>query len=448
MKIAYIAAGAAGMYCGSCLRDNTLAAALQKLGHDVALIPTYTPLRTDEADVSIDRIFYGGINVYLEQKFALFRHTPWVFDKLLNNRALLNWVSRFSLSTNAQDLGALTTSMLAGEEGRQSKELARLVGWLKQTYQPDLVQLTTSMFAGFAREIKKALGVPVLCALQGDDIFLEGLIEPYKSQSLRLLRERAKEIDGFIASSRYYANFMADYLNLPAKKIHAVRLGLHLQGHGLQTSANGSDAFALGYLARICPEKGLHLLVEAFHLLAQELGRNHIRLKVAGYLGQRDRAYLASLVSKIDAWGLQDSFEFFGEVDRAQKIRFLQSLHVLSVPTTYKEPKGLYILEALANGIPVVQPRHGSFPELIESTGGGILVEPESPEAIARGVLSMLRDPALRHRFGQQGKAVVHRDFSDLKMAEETVEVYRQYVLEAHGERGVLSRDRGLKIEG
>jgi glycosyltransferase involved in cell wall biosynthesis len=229
--------------------------------------------------------------------------------------------------------------------------------------------------------------------------------------------------------------------------MHAVRLGLHLQGHGLRTSTNGSHTFTLGYLARICPEKGLHLLVEAFHLLAQELGRNNIHLKVAGYLGQRDRAYLAGLVSKIDAWGLQDSFEFFGEVDRAQKIRFLQSLHVLTVPTTYREPKGLYVLEALANGIPVVQPKHGSFPELLESTGGGILVEPDSPEALARGVLTMLRDPALRHRLGQQGKAAVHRDFNDLKMAEETVEVYRQYVSMAHGERGVLRGDRSLKIE-
>ncbi len=430
MKIAYVAAGAAGMYCGSCLHDNTLAAALIKLGHEVALIPTYTPLRTDEADVSIDRIFYGGINVFLEQKFALFRRTPWLLDKLFSHRALLNWVARFSLSTNAKDLGALTVSMLAGEEGRQRKELAKLVSWLKNEYQPDLVQLTTVMFAGFAREIKKALGVPVLCALQGDDIFLEGLVEPYKSQSLKILRARAQEIDGFIATSRYYAHFMTDYLNLPAQKIHAAKLGLNLHGHGLQASTNGSDAFVIGYLARICPEKGLHVLVEAFHLLAQELGRNNVRLKVAGYLGPRDKAYLEKLTSKIAAWGLQDSFEFFGEVDRAQKIHFLQSLHVLSVPTTYREPKGLYILEALANGIPVVQPNHGAFPELLESTQGGILVEPESPRALAAGILSLLKDPALRHRLGQQGKAAIHRNFSDLQMAEATVEVYRQYVHE------------------
>lgn len=444
MKIAYIAAGAAGMYCGSCMHDNTLAAALLKLGHEVALIPTYTPLRTDENDVSIDRVFYGGLNVYLEQKSALFRHTPAVFDKILSHRALLNWVSRFSSSTNARDLGALTVSVLEGEQGRQRRELAKLVGWLKESYRPDLVQLTNSMFAGFAREIKKELGVPVLCALQGEDIFLEELLEPYKTQSLSLLRARAKDIDGFLATSRYYANFMTDYLNLPAGKIHAVRLGLNLQGHGLPAAAaNGADRFVIGYLARICPEKGLHVLAEAFHLLAQELGRNNVRLKVAGYLGARDKAYLQKLVAKIAGWGLQDSFEFCGEVDRVQKIRFLQSLHVLSVPTTYQEPKGLYVLEALANGIPVVQPRHGSFPELLEATGGGILVEPQSPAALAEGLLRLHDDPALRHRLGQQGRAAIHRGFSDLHMAEATLAVYRQYVRE---ERKSMSEERGAQI--
>jgi len=437
MKIAYIAAGAAGMYCGSCMHDNTLAAALQKLGHEVALIPTYTPLRTDETDVSIREIFYGGINVYLEQKFSLFRHTPALLDRLLNRRALLNWVSRFSASTNAQDLGALTASVLQGEEGKQRKELDRLVKWLKESYRPDVVHLTNSMFVGLARELKNELGVPVLCALQGEDLFLEDLLEPYKSQCLQLLRRRARDLDGFVATSAYYADFMSRYLDLPAEKIHTVNLGLNLHGHGWQAAANGSGSFVLGYLARICPEKGLHVLVEAFYLVAQELGRNNVRLKVAGYWGERDRKYMQNLIAKIDGWGLQDSFEFFGEVDRAQKIRFLQSLHVLSVPTIYQEPKGLYLLEALANGVPVVQPRHGAFPGLLEATGGGILVEPASPASLAEGLLSLYRDAALRQRLGEQGKSVVHRDFSDMKMAEATVEVYRRYVHE----------DRAVKVE-
>src|SRR5207249_7617003 len=112
MRITYTTAGAAGMYCGSCMHDNTLAAALTRLGHDVLLVPTYTPIRTDEIDVSQKRVFFGGINVYLQQKLSLFRHTPWFLDRLLDAPRLLRWVSRFAVKTQAAELGELTISML------------------------------------------------------------------------------------------------------------------------------------------------------------------------------------------------------------------------------------------------------------------------------------------------------------------------------------------------
>jgi len=428
MRIAYIAAGAGGMYCGSCIHDNTLAAALIKKGHEVALIPTYTPLRTDEANVTLDQIFYGGINVYLEQKFSLFRHTPWLIDKLFNRPALLNWVARFSASTNAKDLGGLTVSVLQGEEGRQKKELAKLIKWLQESYRPEIVQLTNSMFLGMAREIKKTLGVPVLCAVQGEDLFLNELVEPYKSEARQLMHERARDVDGFIATSQYYANFMAEFLQVPIEKMHVVKLGINLQGHGLAPNRNGDTAFVIGYLARICPEKGLHLLAEAFHQLTQKFSLNKIQLKVAGYLGEKDRRYFEKIKKQIETWGLNNAFKYYGEVDRAEKIDFLNSLRVLSVPTTYQEPKGLFILEALANGVPVVQPEHGAFPELILSTGGGILVQPNSPDAIAAGIEKLMNDSLLREQLGTHGKSAVHQKFSDAVMAEATAGVYRQYV--------------------
>ncbi len=429
MKIAYIAAGAGGMYCGSCIHDNTLAAALIKKGHEVALIPTYTPIRTDETNVSIQKIFYGGINVFLEEKFDWFRRLPPVLDWLFNHPTLLNWVSRFGSSTNAKDLGALTVSVLRGEHGHQQRELAKLAHWLKRDYQPEIVQLTNSMFAGMARMIKKELGVPVLCAMQGEDIFLKDLLEPYKSRALELLRERAQEIDGFIATSDYYASFMADYIQVPREKIHVVRLGINLRGHGTTPKEKKQhNPFAVGYLARICPEKGLHLLVDAVHLLAQKLGSAAIKLKVAGYLGQRDRKYFQAIKSTVQSLGLDAIFEYAGEIDRDQKIDFINGLDVLSVPTTYKEPKGLFVLEALANAVPVVQPRHGAFPEIIEATGGGILVEPHSPDAIAEAIYSLITDPERCTKMGRQGQEVVHRQFSDDFMAEATLQVYQQYL--------------------
>ena len=429
MRIAYIAAGAAGMYCGSCIHDNTLAAALQQAGVEVALVPTYTPLRTDEDDVSIDQVFYGGINVYLQQKVALFRHTPWVLDRILDRPALLDHLSRFSASTSAGDLGALTLSVLRGEQGHQQKELGKLVRWLKEDYRPALVQLTNSMFVGLARSIKKELGVPVLCALQGEDLFLDDLIEPYKTQARAVLRERARDVDAFIAPCTYYAGAMEEYLQVAAARIHVVRLGLNLQGHGGGGGPDAADGpFTVGYLARICPEKGFHLLVEAFRLLTRKLGPQNARLEVAGYLGRKDRPYFEKEVERLRRWGLEDSFHYRGEVDRQQKIRFLNSLHALSVPTVYKDPKALFALEALANGVPVVGPQHGIFPELLQATGGGILVEAHSAAAVAAALLQLQSDESMRRQLGRRGKEAVQRDYSAAVMAAATLEVYGKYL--------------------
>lgn len=427
MRIAYITAGAAEMYCGSCIHDNTLAAALQGKGHQVALIPTYTPLRTDEPSISQDQLFYSGINVFLQQKYGLFRRTPWIVDSLFARPRLVRLLARLGSSTDARELGALTVSVLKGEEGNQAKELAKLIQWLQDSVQPEIVELTNSMFLGLAGPIRKALGIPVLCALQGEDLFLENLVEPYKSQARRLLQERSGDADAFIATSDYYASFMADYLQLRPEKIHVVRLGLNLSGHGRDLPDPPEGTLVIGYLARVCPEKGLHLLVEAFVRLAEELGSEQVFLKVAGYLARRDKPYLMGLQKRISQAGLEDRFQYAGEVDRRQKIEFLNSLHVLSVPTTYREPKGLYVLEALANGVPVVQPCHGAFPELIQHTRGGLLVEPHSPEALAEGLLSLAKDSEQRKALGRQGRESVLRTFSDEVMADQTLAVYRQY---------------------
>lgn len=416
------------MLCGSCLRDNALAAALTQKGHEVALIPTYTPLRTDEVNVSIERIFYNGINVYLQQKFPLFRNGGAFLEKLFDNPGLIKLVSRFGTSTNARELGELTVSVLQGEEGNQRKELHKLVAWLRDSYRPEIVQITNSMFLGLAREIKKALNVPVLCVMQGEDIFLEDLIEPYKSRARAVIRERAKDVEGFIATSDYYARFMSGYLGVPSSRIHTVRLGINMDGHGILSNNIPERPFTIGYLARICPEKGLHLLVEAFLDLARRVGPEEVRLKVAGYLGKRNETYFENIKRQIKTWKLDHVFEYAGEINREEKIIFLNSLHVLSVPTPYKEPKGLFLLEALANGIPAVQPAHGAFPEILEITGGGVLVDPNSPEALAEGLYELMNDSERRRKLGQQGRESVHRDFTDKKMAEETLAVFRQYL--------------------
>jgi glycosyltransferase involved in cell wall biosynthesis len=428
MKIAYITAGAAGMYCGSCMHDNTLVSALHALGHDALLIPTYTPIRTDEEDVSQKRIFLGGINVYLQQKLALFRNTPWLLDRPWDARGLLRWVSRFAVKTQPEQLGALTLSMLKGEHGYQRKEIAKLVHWLAHEVRPDVIQLTNVLLSGIVHEIKARLRVPVLGMLQGDDVYLEALPPEVRGQALELIRAHCGEMDGFIATCGYYADFMSEYLQIPREKIDVVYPGLNLQGHGGARPARERTPFTVGYLARICPEKGLHVLAQAFRLLAQTPGQGECRLRVSGWLGANQRPYFEEIQNQFRSWGLADRFEHVPAPDHASKVRFMQEIDVLSVPTTYREPKGLYILEALANGVPVVQPRHGSFPELLGATGGGLLVVPNDPADLARGLTQLRDDPQRREELGRKGRRAVEERFTASVMARATVDVYRKYL--------------------
>ncbi|MCI0458874.1 MAG: glycosyltransferase family 4 protein [Gemmataceae bacterium] len=426
MRIAYITAGAAGNYCGSCMHDNTLAAALQALGHDALLVPTYTPIRTDEKDVSTHRVFLGGINVYLQQKLSLFRHTPWGLDRLFDFPALLRWVSRFAVKTQAQDLGDLAISVLKGEHGHQRKEIDKLVAWLAEEVRPQIVVLTNVLLSGLVHRFKETLRVPVVATLQGDDIFLEALPAEHRAECIKLIHEHCSEIDGFIATSRYYSDFMADYLGIPRERIDVVYPGLNLRGHGEPRSSRADSTPTVGYFARVCPEKGFHLIAEAFRHLSD--GSPPCRLRASGWLGENNRPYFHEVHQRLRDSGLAGRFEYVESSDHASKVRFLHSVDVLSVPTVYREPKGLYVLEAWANGVPVVQPRHGSFPELIELTGGGLLVNPEDPQDLARGLQRLIEDRALRTELGRLGQDGVRTRFTADVMARQTIEVFRKYL--------------------
>jgi len=425
MKIVYLAAGAASMYCGSCLHDNTLAAALGALGEDIQLVPTYTPIRTDEENVSDARLFFGGINVYLQQKSSIFRHTPWFLDELLNHPRIVNWATRGGPSVEAEQLGDLTVSMLEGEEGRQRKEIRKLVHWLGSEARPQVVHLSNSMMVGMAREIRK-LGIPLVCSLSGEDIFLEKLVEPYYSQARQTLRERARDVDAFVALNSYYADFMAEYLSVPRDVIHVIPHGLKLDGHGTRQARGGP--FRIGYLARICADKGLHDLVAAAELLLADPEMPAFELRAAGYLGDLDKPYLETIEKRIGSWSQPERFRYEGELSRDEKIAFLQSLDVMALPTVYRESKGIPVLEAMANGVAVVLPEHGTFPELIAQTGGGLLHAPLTPVALADRLKQLALDSQLVTQLGLAGQASIRREFTAPLMAERTRDLYRRVV--------------------
>lgn len=428
MRIAYITAGAAGMYCGTCMHDNTLAAALQKQGHEVSLIPTYTPMRTDEKNVAGKRIFFGALNVYLQQKLALFRHTPWLLDRLFDSPRLLNFIGKLGASsTDAKMLGELTLSMLQGEKGHQAKELDKLAEFLADIVQPEVVHLSTTLFAGFARRFKERLGVPVLCSLQGEDLFFDDLIEPWKSQIKRTLAERVQDLDLITSPNDFYSELMSQNFGVPRGKMVPARMGINADDfqHLPPRKAEGGP-LVIGYLARRAPEKGLHHLVEAFLQLVESWPRGSVRLAIAGFLAVKDQTYFRQQMLRLEAANVLDLVDLAGEVSREEKLAFLASCDVLSVPTVYREPKGLFVPEALAAGIPVVLPAHGSFPEWIEKTGGGLLFEPGNTKALAEALNRLLRNPEERHQLGEKGRAAVLGHFTGEKMAAEMIGIYRQ----------------------
>lgn len=417
------------MYCGSCLRDNALAAELLARGHDVLLTPVYTPTRTDENNVSGRQVFFGGISVYLEQHAPIFRYTPRVFDRLWDSDWALRLATSRRIKVDPGNLGQLTVSMLRGERGFQRKEIRKLLDWLATEPRFDVVNLPYTLLLGLAEPIKRVLKVPVCCTLQGEDLFLDGLGEPYRRQSLDLIREAARHVDAFLPVSEYYLDYMPKYLGVPADKMRLAPLGINLHGYEPRPSAP-SGPFTIGYFARVAPEKGLHVLCEAYRRLrARADGPRQVRLVAAGYLAPEHEPYLEGITRQMNEWGLGAEFEYRGELDRAAKIAFLQGLHVMSVPATYAEPKGIFLLEAMAIGVPVVQPRHGAFPEIITRTGGGLLVAPDDPDALADGWLKLWSDPALAAALGSAGAAGVREHYHVGRMAERVEGIYRSLTI-------------------
>ncbi len=427
LRIAYLSAGAGGMLCGSCIHDNTLVRQLQLGGHNALLLPIYTPLRTDEENVSHGRVFYGAVNIWLEQKLPMWSRAPAALRRLLDNPGLLSRVTRSAAATDAHQLGELALSMVRGEQGRQLAELQSLAKWLAGEFRPDVVHLTNSMLVGMAHRLREELPEAlIVCGLQGEDIFLEDLDEPHRSLVIEEMRRRVREVDVLVAPNDYYAAAMAELLELPPDGIDVARLGIELEGHGGRAAEPPASPLVVGFLARMCPEKGFHLAAEAFRDLSDRLGPGRVRLRAAGYLGGRDLAYFEEQRRRIVDWGLEPHFDWLGEVSRAEKIDLLCSLHALVLPTVYREAKGLPALEAMANGVPTVLPDHGAFPEMLERTGGGTLVPAGDSSALAAAVEQLAGDARRRRHLGQSGMAGVRRHYGAERMAAETLASYRR----------------------
>ena len=425
MKILMLSAGTGSYHCGTCMRDNALVKALRFEGHDALLAPMYLPMVLDEAAATPEApLFFGGVNVYLQQKSAFFRKSPRWLDQWLDSPGILRSAAKRVGMTRPSELGDLTISMLLGEEGKQAKEVDRLVSWIKDEMRPDVVCLSNALLLGVARRIKRETAAAVVCTLQGEDSFLDSLPEPDRTRAWKTLGERGQDVDAFIAVSRYYAGVIASRTEIAAERMNVVYNGIDLDGYAPRTKSPQPPV--IGFLAHFSPVKGLETLIDAFIVLRARGRVSDARLLAAGSANAADQPFVEKMKAKIAAAGLAGDTDFLLNLDRPAKIAFLRSLSVLSVPATYGEAFGLYLVEAWASGVPVVQPQHGAFPELLAESGGGLLCEPDDPQSLAERLEELILDPERAAMLGARGAQAVREKFTVEAMAKGVLDVFQR----------------------
>jgi glycosyltransferase involved in cell wall biosynthesis len=416
MRIIHLTPGTGSFHCGSCLRDNALIKALRERGHDALMVPLYLPLVTDREEASPEQpVRVGGISLYLQQKLPWFHRMPAFVHRWINSPGLLRKASERMGMTSAKDLGEMTLGSLAGEDGRQWAEWKKLVLWLKEQPKADVISLSNSLLTGLAEAIKKETGARVICSLQGEDSFLDTLISPYRERCAEALRANAKQVDLFIAPSQFYAGSMALRLGVEASKVAVMPNGIDATLFPI--SSPDPNVPTIGYLARMIHGKGLTVLVNAFIELVKRNRFPQIKLKVGGAFTPVDEKYVADLKARLDSAGCLGRVEFLPNLDFTEKMHFFRDLTVFSVPAIYGEAFGLYVIEALASGVPVVQPDSGAFPELIRETQGGLICRADDAVSLADDLERVIGDPELREKLSLRGMNSVRQSYQAGAMA-------------------------------
>lgn len=424
MKIAFVTPGhGLQFYCQNCFRDNALLRSFVSLGHEVTKVPMYLPSGMDAgANVISAPVFYGAVNIYLKEKLPFYRNAPQWMEHFFNSPALLHLAARKAGSTRPVGLEEMTISMLEGEKGHQASELDHLIQYLRKEVAPDIVHLSNALLLGLAHRLKHDLGAGVVCSLQDENEWVDMMSEEYQSRIWALMGEKAEDVDCFVSASQYYADKSRMQMKLPEEKVKVVYGGIDLEGY--EKSSLPSDPPVIGYMCRLSEYFGLGILFDAFLALKKDDRFRDLRLYLTGGYSSDDKPFLNGQLKKVTEQGFEDDVTIFDDFDKGSRIAFLKSLTLLSVPVPSGEAFGAYQIEALAAGVPVVQPNVGGYPEFVEKTQGGLIYEPNTGEKLASVMASLLSDPDRIRKMGDQGRRVVLENFSMDQMAKNIAGVY------------------------
>lgn len=442
MKIVLVVPGSGGrFYCENCLRDAALVRSLRGKGHDVVVAPLYLPLYSDGPLMSGDApVFFGGINTYLQQQMAWEKWAPAWLKRVMDSEWMLSLAAKKSATTRARGLGKMTLAMLEGEAGRHAAELERLVEWIGKSERPDVIHVSTLLLVGLVRRLKAVAKCPVVCLAQDEDTWLDELEPPYDRLCWEMIRERCAEVDVVVASSRYYAGRIEERLGMKAGDVEVVYPGIEGEGEGDRVQGSGfreeeggngkglmvNGGRVIGYLSRVTESLGFGMLVDAFILLKQKSGFDDVKLRAMGGMVGDDESKAEKLLGRLAKAGWRDDVQVSPEVERESRLDFLKTLTVMSVPMPEGPAFGLFLLEAMAAGVPVVQPAIGAFPEIVEVTGGGVLYMPNTAEALAEAWAELLSDPDRVRELGRTGQGAVRERFGIGRMAADMAGIYER----------------------
>ena len=429
MKIVHIIPGSGGtFYCQNCLRDNELIKILRKTGNDVIMVPIYLPHNIDGKGIMGDTpVFYGAINVFLKEKLPFYRHAPLWLERLFDSESLLQMAAKKAGSTRANGLEEMTLSMLEGENGRQATELDHLISYLNKEIKPDIVHLSNALLIGLARRIKEDLGAVVVCSLQDENEWIDPMSPEYQKLTWDKMAERAIDVDAFIAASRYYANRSIEQLKIPAEKVHVVYGGIELDRY--EPASLDLNPPVIGYLCRMSEYFGLGIIADAFINLKQKYEFKDAKLHLMGGYTGDDKAFIKKMMHKFKKNNVREDVTLFENFDFEERIKFLKSLSVLSVPVPGGEAFGAYMIESLASGVPIVQPNAGGYPEFVANTGGGVIYEPNDPEHLAKALADLFSDKDKLQTLGRNGRNKVNSQYTMTAMAAKVLDIYKNIQL-------------------
>ena len=428
MKIVNIVPGFGGtFYCGNCLRDSGYTKSLVKLGHDAIMLPIYLPLNFNHDVEKIEApIFYGAVNIYLKQNFRIFKKMPMWLEHFFNSGWILRYAAKKAGSTRTEGLEEMTISMLNGKDGKQNIELQELIDFLKTHEKPDLVHLSNALLIGLAGEIRNQLNIPVVCSLQDEDVWVDAMNDFYRQKTWNLMSEKAKDVDAFIAVSDYYAEEMRHKMNIPDAKLHVIHIGIDPEIY--QYSNPVFDPPAIGYISRMYHEHGFGLLIDAYILLKQNEQFKNVKLKLTGGYTADDKSYLNKQIKKLEKAGVLNDVEIIEEFSKESLSNFFNKVTIVSVPVLKGEAFGTYQLESLACGTPLVQPSLGAFPEIIETTGGGVFYSPNTAEALTAKWMEILPDKTKIQEMSIKGRESVLKYYSNAVLTNKILKVYEDLV--------------------